>query len=356
MRGAVLVTATVCAALSPPVTKHSLPWRNGANACDVAYTRSGSVSSDAAIVFCPGFGAGAFHFDAVASLVAEGGHAAYAMDWFGQGDSWPEAAEAGASHGIEAWARQLADFLASDVLAGHAEVYVAGNSVGGLAATLAAARGARCDGLILLNATPFWSFWGPSGSPLWDGTLPAPAPLRAFAKVWFDTLRSPATVRRLLSQVYASPAACDAALAKQICAAASHPVGPDAFASILFSGASRIEYDDALTMAAASTPVGLCYGAEDPWVFPAWGQRAFRRAGSAAYYELSPAGHCPHHEAPAATAAVLRSLLDEWRAGGTRAPPEKITAVEADGRRIVATRVDGTPRGLLERGAALAWG
>lgn len=42
----------------------------------------------------------------------------------------------------------------------------------------------------------------------------------------------------------------------------------------------------------------MIYGKEDPWVVPFWGQRTKHRNPEAVYYELSPAGHCPHHEAP----------------------------------------------------------
>lgn len=45
-------------------------------------------------------------------------------------------------------------------------------------------------------------------------------------------------------------------------------------------------------------PMCMIYGKEDPWVVPFWGQRAKQRNPDAIYYELSPAGHCPHHEAP----------------------------------------------------------
>ncbi len=31
---------------------------------------------------------------------------------------------------------------------------------------------------------------------------------------------------------------------------------------------------------------------------PFWGQRVKQHVPDAVYYELSPVGHCPHHEAP----------------------------------------------------------
>ena len=46
--------------------------------------------------------------------------------------------------------------------------------------------------------------------------------------------------------------------------------------------------------------VALCYGREDPWVVPLWGQRLKRVIKNATYYELSPSGHCPNDETPEA--------------------------------------------------------
>lgn len=45
-------------------------------------------------------------------------------------------------------------------------------------------------------------------------------------------------------------------------------------------------------------PICLMYGKEDPWVKPIWGLQVKRQLPEAPYYELSPAGHCPHDEVP----------------------------------------------------------
>ena len=40
-----------------------------------------------------------------------------------------------------------------------------------------------------------------------------------------------------------------------------------------------------------------------------WARRLKRRAPAVIYLSLSPAGHCPHHEVPVATNALLRQWL-----------------------------------------------
>ena len=56
-------------------------------------------------------------------------------------------------------------------------------------------------------------------------------------------------------------------------------------------------------------PICLMYGKEDPWVKPVWGIQVKRQVPEAPYYEISPAGHCPHDEVPEVCSLVLRSLI-----------------------------------------------
>ena len=136
----------------------------------------------------------------------------------------------------------------------------------------------------------------------------------------------------------------------EICEAASHPLGAEAFASILFAGRARQDFDEIMRrLGQSKVPVALCYGAEDPWVKPIWGQRAFRRSGeSLPYYEVSPSGHCPHHETPKAVADVLVAWLNDL--------PTSEEILEKDGRTISIRKVDGQPRDLSESIAKSAWG
>ena len=98
----------------------------------------------------------------------------------------------GRNFGVETWISQLTAFVEQ---LDYSQVYVAGNSIGGLVAASVAARSDRVAGCALLNPTPFWSFWSPEGCPLWNGDLPGPAPFEAFGAAWFDALRDEKTVQ-----------------------------------------------------------------------------------------------------------------------------------------------------------------
>lgn len=56
-------------------------------------------------------------------------------------------------------------------------------------------------------------------------------------------------------------------------------------------------------------PISLMYGKEDPWVTPYWGIRVKQQVPEAPYYEISPAGHCPHDEVPEVTIACPVQII-----------------------------------------------
>ena len=53
------------------------------------------------------------------------------------------------------------------------------------------------------------------------------------------------------------------------------------------------------------------YGKEDPWVKPMWGLQVKRQVPEAPYYQISPAGHCPHDEVPEVCNPSLISLQNK---------------------------------------------
>ncbi|GBF98208.1 hypothetical protein Rsub_10708 [Raphidocelis subcapitata] len=291
------------------------PWRWGSR---VHYYTAGE--SGPALLLVHGFGVGGHHFERNFADLSRR-FRVFAVDLLGQGASWPAADEAGAvepdpelgalKYSAETWTLQLVEFV-RDVVGGG-PVYMAGNSLGGyLAVNLAAGHPGLVKGLVLLNATPFWSFRADSGrrglfeAAGLDGTVPVPRAVRAtIERLWWRNLSSPGTVKSLLSLVYASPVD-DERLLERILEATQHPGAIQAFASIVLSPKTKRSFDE--NVRRLDCPVLLLYGQSDPWVVPLWGQRLKRAVPHAAYYELSNVGHCPHHEAPAS----VNRVLCEW--------------------------------------------
>ncbi|GIL98314.1 hypothetical protein Vretimale_3708 [Volvox reticuliferus] len=329
--------------------------------------------SGPAVLMVHGFGVAGWHFHRNWEDLQRD-HRVWAVDLLGQGRSWPRhtvAPSAGLRYSVETWTRQLEGFLEQCV---GEPAYVVGNSLGGyLAVMLAARRPDLVRGLVLLNATPFWAFRPPSGSAaarglLWsalnwagDGSVPVPESVRHLVeKYWWNQLRSPDTISAMLRLVYADKVGFDMALVARIVEATEHPGALDAFTSIVLSPKAELSFDELVDR--LRCPVLLLYGKEDPWVRPLWGQRMKRRLPAATYLELSPAGHCPHHEAPAAVNRALRTWLaaeERVRAQGTgdQDPSEagigldvgsSWEVVEADGRAIRVSHIDGRPRSVME--------
>mmetsp|Transcript_1619 Transcript_1619/g.3894 ORF Transcript_1619/g.3894 Transcript_1619/m.3894 type:complete len:486 (+) Transcript_1619:191-1648(+) len=316
-----------------------------------------------AVVMVHGFGAEGSYYDAQVKVVADMGGTAYAFDLLGQGNSWPSvdptrgasdssSSREGLSRDSWGWGDALAEqFAESDGLAfgeptwilqivsflehvvNEERIYLLGNSVGGYLAAKVLARVTKQDerisGLVLANATPFWGWTSEDFAP-WDGRLPAPSWVRPLATAWFGALRG--SIGSMLNMVYASPddgtmQARLESLAQRISDAASHPMGSAAFASILFAPKQEPSYGDALDLLAAEgLPVLLLYGDDDPWIVPFWAWRSARRVeATGEYYSLSPAGHCPHHEAPEAFNRVLVDWLARKEGLGAKClPPTKL--------------------------------
>ncbi|KXZ47460.1 hypothetical protein GPECTOR_35g898 [Gonium pectorale] len=314
------------------------------------------------ILFCHGFGVAGWHFHRNWEDLSRD-HRVFTVDLLGQGRSWPQhpvPPDAGLYYSVDTWTTQLEQFLEQCV---GEPAYVAGNSLGGyLAVNLAARRPDLVKGLVLLNATPFWAFRrprGPDGArgpPVWaaldraiDGSVPVP------------------------ELVYADKSPPDPPLIARIVEATEQPGALDAFTSIVLSPKAALSFDELLDR--LRCPVLLLYGREDPWVRPLWGQRLKRRLPAATYLELSPAGHCPHHEAPAAVNRALRAWVaaqeqrqcgeeshgggaavatgpgvEEGQVGAEMGLPlgQSWDVQEADGRVISVSHIEGRPRSFTE--------
>ena len=321
----------------------SYAWRGH----DVRYERAGRADSAKHVVLLPGFGVGSFHYDAQLARGALGDDACvWALDFVGQGRSWPsEAGDVeGFQYSVDAWREQVEYFL-SEVVGERA--YLTGNSLGGFVATYVAAMAPELTkGLILVNATPFWAFvpsdpnaWGSKIAP-WRGALPAPKWIRTPIKAYWESFRSAANVRGLLSLVYANSARIDDTLVRQIIEPTDNVHALSTFCSVVWSPKAALSFDEMLNRIPADLPVAMVYGKDDPWVVPLWGQRLKRVIPRADYYELTPSGHCPAHETPDAFNCIVKSYLAH-REDGAERPTQSSCGT--------AKLIDGAPRNIFER-------
>jgi pimeloyl-ACP methyl ester carboxylesterase len=328
-----------------------------------------------AVLLLPGFGVGTFHYEQQLQDLGQE-YRVWAMDFLGQGKSWPshdpapgedvveevvegqaksQVVEWGSGKTAESWATDLVysvdtwrdqvHAFVEKVIGGP--VYIVGNSLGGYVATYFATTNPELvKGVVLLNATPFWAFmpnarrypWLARFVP-WAGLLPVPAIAKAAIRVWWNILRNPQLLRRAVTMVYADRSVVDEKLVQNMKAATDHPAAFAAFASIMFAPQAHTNFkENLISLKEKKMPMCMIYGKEDPWVVPFWGQRAKQRNPDAIYYEISPAGHCPHHEAPEVVNVLLRRWMESIESEGAVSPLLLETGKDKQERQFVVER------------------
>ncbi|XP_078436256.1 pheophytinase [Wolffia australiana] len=321
---------------------------------NVHYETAGSENVNApAVLFLPGFGVGSFHYEKqLRDLGRE--YRVWALDFLGQGRSLPfedpaprgKSVKAGLedmdiwgfgeepepwaeelAYSIDLWQEQVSHFI--DQVIGE-PVYVVGNSLGGFVALYLAARNREiAKGVTLLNATPFWGLLpNPVTSPRlaklfpWAGTFPLPPTIQKLTEIVWQKISDPRTIRDVLKQVYVDHSINVDKVFSTIVEVTQHPAAPASFASIMFSPRAELSFQEALIRCREQdVPICLMYGKEDPWVRPIWGLQVKRQVPHAPYYEISPAGHCPHDEVPEVVNYLLRGWIKNLESDGRVALP-----------------------------------
>ncbi|KAK7404260.1 hypothetical protein VNO78_05007 [Psophocarpus tetragonolobus] len=308
---------------------------------NVHYEKAGCENVDSPhVLFLPGFGVGTFHYEKQLRDLGRDTRV-WALDFLGQGlslpfeDPAPRYKEGASSDGnasswglgdetepwatnlvysIDLWHDQVRYFIQEVI---GEPVYIVGNSLGGYVALYAAARNPHLvKGVTLLNATPFWGFLpNPIKNPglakifPWAGTFPLPPSVRKLTEFVWEKISDPASIAEVLNQVYAENSTNVESVFSQIIETTRHPAAAAAFASIMFAPQAELSFSEALCRCGKNNvPICLMYGKEDPWVKPVWGLQVKKRVPEAPYYEISPAGHCPHDEVP----EVINFLLRGW--------------------------------------------
>ncbi|CAN4076835.1 unnamed protein product [Withania somnifera] len=329
----------------------------------VHYVKSGCKNVNSPpLLFLPGFGVGSFHYEKQLKDLGRD-HRIWAIDFLGQGKSLPcedltspskenpdgghplwgfgDEAEPWAKelvYSIDLWKEQVHYFIEEVI---EEPVYIVGNSLGGYVAIyFAACYPHLVKGVTLLNATPFWGFFpNPARSPRLSrvfprvGKFPLPTSVRKLTKLVWQKISDPESIAKVLKQVYADHTIKVDKVFARILETTKHPAAAAAFASIMFAPRGQLSFEEALSGCQMNkVPVCLMYGKEDPWVNPIWGLQVKRQLPEAPYYEVSPAGHCPHDEVPEVVNFLLRGWIRSLDSHGSVALPllDSPESVECD--------------------------
>ncbi|KAL1201340.1 Pheophytinase [Cardamine amara subsp. amara] len=320
----------------------------------VHYEKSGCANLDApAVLFLPGFGVGSFHYEKQLTDLGRD-YRVWAIDFLGQGLSLPTedpttiAEETGSSEDktafwgfgdeTEPWADQLVysldlwrdqvQYFVEEVIG--EPVYIAGNSLGGYVALyFAATHPHLVKGVTLLNATPFWGFLpNPVRSPRlarlfpWSGTFPLPERVKKVTELVWQKISDPESIAEILKQVYRDHSTNVDKVFSRIVEVTQHPAAAASFASIMLAPGGKLSFSQALSRCKENNvQICLMYGREDPWVGPIWGKQIKREMPNAPYYEISPAGHCPHDEVPEVVNYLMRGWIKHLESDGSEALP-----------------------------------
>ncbi|KDP30447.1 hypothetical protein JCGZ_17135 [Jatropha curcas] len=300
------------------------------------------------VLFLPGFGVGSFHYENQLKDLGRD-YRVWAIDFLGQGMSLPvenptpllkegstlegknfwgfgDEAEPWANelvYSMDLWRDQVRYFIEEVI---GEPVYIVGNSLGGFVALYFAANNPQLvKGVTLLNATPFWGFLpNPIRSPRlarvfpWSGTFPLPAGVRKLIEFCWQKISDPKSIAEVLKQVYADHSTNVDQVFSRILEITQHPAAAASFASIMFAPQGELSFRESLMRCKMNNlPICLMYGKEDPWVKPIWGLQVKQQVPEAPYYEISPAGHCPHDEVPEVVNYLLRGWINNVESRGS---------------------------------------
>ena len=290
---------------------------------------SGASAEETPVLLLNGFGVGTFHQHRLMPKLidgSDGNRVVYGIDYLGQGRSWPidcddgeSESERGLRYCINTWADQIIEFIEEVILPEHTsskKIHLVGNSVGGyLSVVLASKRPDLISSVSLLNATPVWGL----NAPGWSGVLPAPFLPKRIGRYLFDRIRDFKTIEKFLGETYSNRLAFDDDLMKRIRGMTEGPGGHAAFASILWSPPAKFDAEGSTdfygSLGKLDCDCLLVFGKDDPWCKPAFAKRMCECLGKRSdhvhrYVEVENAGHCPNHEAPTATAAIVNRWLE----------------------------------------------
>lgn len=261
-----------------------------------------------AIVLIHGFGASVGHWRKNVPVLAQK-FRVYAIDLIGFGSSaQPKPSELG--YTFETWGQQVADFVREVV--GDRSILV-GNSIGAVVSMQAAIYAPdlivktvliNCSLRLLQEQNQLTSPWFKRvGVKAVQNILGN----RAIAKLFFDQVRNPRSVKQILSQAYFHKEAVTDELVDILIKPSQNPNAVDVFmAFVRYSQGPRPE--DLLAILPCDAIV--LWGDRDPWEPIELGRKSFTKfACVKEFIDIPNAGHCPQDEVPEIVNDILLKLL-----------------------------------------------
>ncbi len=259
----------------------------------INYVEAGTEAP--ALVLIHGFGANVGHWRKNIPFLAQH-YRVYALDLLGFGQS---AKPLGSKfYTFEHWGEQIADFV-QEVVKGP--VFIVGNSIGAVVALQAAVlKPAPVLGLTLINCSLRLLHERKQALIPWYRRLGAKAiqPVLSFeplGRLFFDQVRQPQTVRRILAQAYIQKEAITDELVDLLIQPSLDPGALQVFLAFINYDTGPLAED---LLPQIACPVQILWGEQDPWEPIAQARSWSDFPCVREFTALAQAGHCPQDEIP----------------------------------------------------------
>ena len=290
-------------------------WKTDFGDFDISY-RAHESGREESILFVHGFGASIGHYRKIIDKFPE--YNVYAIDLLGFGES----SKPIVPYNMKIFRDQIRHFIAENI--DTDKVHIVGNSIGSLAALMAAADSSSVKSLVLLNCAG-----GLNNKAIqedWRVKLAMPLFLlidlllknQQIGTWLFDKVRDRENLRKILTPIYPkNPSAVDDELIEMLHGPSNHPNAKDVFVEIITTNSAgpsplQIIHD-------ISCPILLLWGTADN-LTPSDGPvgKFFQnihevRGDDSKFINLEGIGHCPMDEAPEEVVREMELWLTKLR-------------------------------------------
>jgi len=274
----------------------------------INYTCAGENQADRpAVLLIHGFGASIGHWRHNIPALAEVSRV-YAIDLIGFGGSDKPVPSSEFRYTFETWGTLISDFC-RDIIGGTAVLI--GNSIGAIAAMQTAIMSPElvtktilinCSLRLLQEEKQLTLPWyRRAGTKFMQNILSN----RAIAQIFFDQVRKPQVVRKILSQAYVRKEAITDELVDILVKPAQNPNAVDVFVAFISYSQGPLPED---LLPRLSCPALILWGTDDPWEPIALGRELANFPAVEKFIPLEGVGHCPQDEAP----ELVNPILLDW--------------------------------------------